>query len=69
MPAGVRNEQLHKVVYLENRRYLPTTSLLRLDVDLFPSKCQELRSPHKLRSYETVRSIHKAHDKAKNKYA
>ena len=67
IPIGVRNDQLHKVIYLENRRFLPDTYELCQDSVSFPSKAIEVRPPPQLRSYDTVCSIHKAYDKAKNK--
>ena len=56
---GVRNEELHKVIYLENRRFLPDTSELRNDSISFPSKKREMRPP--LRCYATINSVHKAY--------
>lgn len=56
------------MIYLENRRYLPCDSDFRHDTGAFPSKECEDRPPPETRNYAVVASVHKAYDKAKNKY-
>lgn len=59
---------MHKMIYLENRRYLPATSSLRQDAVNYPSKAIEKRPPPKLKSYEEMKAFHCSYENAKNTY-
>ena len=64
---GTYVQDLHKMVYLQNRRFLPEESELRLDSDNFPDKSPELNRPPSTRSYDTLKDIHMAYDATKTK--
>ena len=64
---GVYNKTLSKMVYLDNRKFLPEDSPLRKDARNFPSKSKELLSAPQSRKYAELRDNHVAHDNAKNK--
>ena len=66
-PLGTWSEPLHKMIYLQNRRFLPLSSHLRSDVVNFPDKSTETRSPPKYRDYKQIKAVHHAYEKAKNK--
>ena len=65
--AGTYSKALTKMVYMENRWYLPETSALRKDETNFPSKLVETLPPPRNKSHEAIRSSHIAYDYAKNK--
>ena len=62
--TGTYNSDLHKMVYLQNRRFLPEQSLLRHQKRGFPSEEKELQLPPAKRSYDEVRKQHYATEKA-----
>ena len=59
--SGKYCEHLKKMVYLQNRRYLPPSILWKDSVN-FPEKCSEQRSPPTLGNYDTMKSIHEEYD-------
>ena len=65
--VGTYCSELHKMVYLQNRRFLPMDSVLRKDTKQFPSKTSEVRDAPPMRVYETVKDCHKAYDLAPTK--
>ena len=64
LTVGTYCSELHKMVYLQNRRFLPMDSVLRKDTKQFPSKTCEMHAAPPIRSYETVKKCHKAYDLA-----
>ena len=46
--------ELHKMVYLDNRRYLPNDSTLRKEKHTFPSKNEETLPPPPKRSFRLM---------------
>ena len=64
---GTRSATLDKMLYLQNRRYLPADSALRKDNNNFPEKRTESRNPPLKRDLEKVKAYHLAYSKAKNK--
>ena len=58
---GTYIQDLHKMVYLQNQRFSPDASELRLDSTNFPDKSPELNDPPSRRSYETMKDIHMAY--------
>lgn len=60
--VGTYCSELHKMVYLENRRYLPKESTLRAQSGGFPSEDKELRSPPAKRRYTDIRQYHQVVD-------
>ena len=62
---GTYNSELEKIVYLDNRRYLPEDSSLRMLTEEFPSKKKELRSAPPKRNFNNMINYHKAADNAK----
>ena len=62
MYVGTYCNELHKMVYLENRRYLPKESSLRAQSKGFPSEDKELRSPPAKRRYTDIRQYHQVVD-------
>lgn len=52
--AGTRCPELNKIVYLDNRRYLPTESSLRKEKDGFPMKNEELKPPPAKRTFSAI---------------
>ena len=62
------NKALSKMVYLDSRRFLPSTSPLRSDNTHFPSKSKEDRSKPSLRTFAEVKDNHEAYDNVVNKY-
>ena len=67
MYAGTYIKSLSKMVYLENRRFLPLTSSLRSDKKNFPCKSQENCPKPSPRTFAEVKSNHEAYDNAENK--
>ena len=67
MHVGTYSTDLHKMVYLQNRRYLPADSELRQDKKNFPSKHPEMRDPPSKRVYESLKDVHLAYDAAPTK--
>ena len=59
---GTYSHELHKIVYLQNRRYLESDNSLRYDKRNFPTKAVEFRCAPSHRNYETLKSMHKAYD-------
>ena len=59
--------ELHKMVYLQNRRYLETSSEMRQDSVNFPDKENETRQAPNTRDYTKLKPYHKAHDNAPTK--
>ena len=55
--------ELHKMIYLNNRRYLPSTSPLRQEKG-FPLQRVEMQPPPSKRNYSMMKSFHNAVDKA-----
>lgn len=49
---GTYVKTLHKMVYLQNRRFLDISSELRLDTSNFPDKRVEKSLPPPLREYQ-----------------
>ena len=66
--TGTYFTELHKMVYLDNRRYLPMSSSLRQESESFPSKSEEVRPTPSRRAYTTLKNVHAAYDAAKTKY-
>lgn len=64
---GTYCSELHKMVYLQNRRFLPTDSVLRSDTKQFPSKTCEIRDAPPTRDLQTVKDCHRAYDLAPTK--
>ena len=60
---GEHNSELHKTIYLQNRRYLPLESDLRTETQ-FPSQKVETRKPPEKRVYTEVKKNHEAVDNA-----
>ena len=60
--AGTYNKELTKMVYLENRRFLPSSSPLRKQSTGFPSGEQELQAAPAKRSFEETKDFHIAYD-------
>ena len=54
---GTYSHDLHKMIYLQNRRYLPLNSKLRQQKGL-PSKKAELEPPPKKRKFDEVKEQH-----------
>ena len=67
LSSGERSEQLQKVVYLQNRRFLPETSGLRRDQHNFPHKREEHNPPPSKKNSSEMRDYHKAVDNAKKR--
>ena len=67
-PAGNYNKQMHKMIYLENRRFLPATSSLRQDKKNFPTKAVERRPPPMTKVYKQMKGFHSSYDNAKNRH-
>lgn len=67
LTVGTYSSELHKMVYLQNRRFLPMDSVLRKETKQFPSKTHEVRDTPPMRAYETVKDCHKAYDLAPTK--
>lgn len=64
MYVGTYCSDLHKMVYLENRTYLPAESSLRQQKKGFPSKENEFQPPPLKRSFELMKKYHEAFDEA-----
>ena len=64
---GTYCSELHKMVYLQNRRFLHEDSELRLDKNNFPLKAVEVRRAPEKRKYEAMNDIHKAYGSIKHK--
>ena len=60
---GTYCSELHKVVYLQNRRYLPPVSSLRHE-EGFPQQSIEMNPPPTKRQYSKMKGFHDAIDKA-----
>ena len=60
--AGTYCSDLHKMIYLENRRYLHSDSSLRKQKRGFPTQIQELQPPPAKKSFEIVKQCHYAFD-------
>lgn len=65
--VGTYSSELHKIVYLHNRTFLPDNSELRRDVTNFPTKAEDLGSAPCKRMYENLKDIHKAYDASQTK--
>jgi hypothetical protein len=65
---GTYSSDLKKMVYLQNRRYLPPTSSLRKRKRGFPSQEAELESPPAKRKFVDLTEYHNAVDMATNRY-
>ena len=65
LSIGTYNKDLQKVVYLDNRRYLPIDSSLRNETVEFPSKQEELSIAPPKRNFDSIKIYHKAVDNAK----
>jgi len=61
---GTHCTELHKMVYLSNRRYLPAESAFRQETIGFPSNKKELLPPPAKRKKKMVKNFHKAVDVA-----
>ena len=64
---GTYFQDLHKMVYLKNRRFLPHDSDLRLDSENFPDKAPELSDAPSSRCYDILKDIHEAYDATQTK--
>jgi len=67
MYIGTYSTELHKMVYLQNRRYLLDTDKLRKDKTHFPSK-EELCQAPVMRNYESLKETHQAYEIMKVRY-
>lgn len=65
--SGIYDKELRKMVYLQNRRFLETTSPLRKDCT-FPDNKPESRSPPSVRDYSMDKFCHEAYERAQLKY-
>ena len=59
---GQRIEELHKMVYLDNRRYLPKGHKLRIDKSGFYTKEVEEQNQPLKKVYQDLRPYHTAYD-------
>ena len=66
--VGTYNKELTKMVYLQNRRFLPLTSPIREEIQNFPSHGTENRVCPGKRTYSEIRQLHEAYSQAKSKY-
>ena len=64
---GTYSSELHKIIYLHNRTFLPASSELRRDLTNFPAKAENLSPPPSKRVYSNLKDIHKAYDASKTK--
>jgi len=64
---GTYPTELHKMVYLQNRRYLLDTDKLRKDKTHFPDKEESHQAPV-MRSYEGLKEAHQAYEIMKVRY-
>lgn len=64
---GTYMKELHKMVYLQNRHYLETSSEMRQDSVNFPDKENETHQAPNIRDYTKLKPYHKAHDNAPTK--
>ena len=67
MYAGTYSRELHKLVYLQNRKFLMENSELRHDVSKFPDKEMDLDPAPPKRLYEDIIDLHKAYDSSQSK--
>lgn len=65
--TGCKNNCLDKVVYLGNRKFLPTDHQLRYDKEHFPLKAVESEQPPQLKQYDDLLWNHLAYEGAPNK--
>lgn len=69
LSSGTHNPYLQKMIYIDNRHFLPRDSPLRRDVENFPEKQCDYHFPlPPKRQYSVLEVYHHAHDHAKNKY-
>ena len=66
-PVGTYCSELHKMVYLQNRKFLPEECALRQDEINFPTEAPETCQAPAKKVYETVKDAHKAYDAAQMK--
>ena len=62
--SGDYNKELFKMVYLQNRRFLPMSSELRKQSQSFPYKHEEEREPPAHRTWAEAQQLHIAYDNA-----
>lgn len=68
--VGTYIKELHKMVYLQNRRYLPECEKqLRCDKTSFPDKAQEVRAAPPKRDYTISSETRRCFDSLKDRLA
>ena len=67
--AGTYCCDLHKMIYFENRRYLPPDSSLRKQKRGFPTQNWELQPPPAKKSFDVVKQCHYAFDETAQRYS
>ena len=65
---GEYSHEMKKMIYMENRRFLPLSHPLRKQTDGFPSRSTEERPPPEAKNMCDMLSYHQAYENAKNKY-
>ena len=65
--VGTYFSELHKMTYLDSRRFLPFDSSLRKDSRNYPSKSEETRPAPSRRVYSIMKDVHTAYYLAKTK--
>ena len=64
---GTYSPELHKTVYLQNRRYLPDYHELRGDAKCFSTKAIEPRPIPKKQNCDILNHSHQAYDAVKSR--
>ena len=60
--AGTYSSDLHKMIYLQNRQFLPADSTLRKQSDGFPTNMEDNKPPPAKKKFSELKKKHRAHD-------